>query len=210
MTVETPAILAEGLVKRFGTVLALDGVDLRVPQGTVLGLLGPNGAGKTTIVRILCTILRPDAGRATILGTDVARQPNVVRSTIGLAGQYAAVDENLTGRENLQMVGQLTHLPKPNIPVRAGELLDRFDLTAAADRPVRTYSGGMRRRLDVPAALVHRPPVLFLDEPTTGLDPRSRNELWALLTELVAEGTTILLTTQYLDEADRLADGIVV
>jgi daunorubicin resistance ABC transporter ATP-binding subunit len=204
------AILVEGLSKRFGDVVAVKGVDLQVPTGTVLGLLGPNGAGKTTIVRILTTILRPDGGRATVLGHDVARQPQAVRSSIGLAGQYAAVDENLTGRENLRLMGQLTHQPRSGLDPRAAELLERFDLSEAADRTVRTYSGGMRRRLDLAAALVHRPPVLFLDEPTTGLDPRGRSELWGVISELVAEGMTLLLTTQYLEEAERLADTIVV
>ena len=205
-----PAITVEGLVKRFGDVEALAGIDFEVPKGTVLGLLGPNGAGKTTAVRILTTILVPDQGRATVLGLDVARQPQSVRSIIGLAGQYAAVDGNLTGRENLHMVGQLTHLPRPSIGPRAIELLERFALSEAADRPSRTYSGGMRRRLDLAAALMHRPRVLFLDEPTTGLDPQGRNDLWAVISELVADGTTVLLTTQYLEEADRLADNIVV
>ncbi|MGQ0616815.1 MAG: ATP-binding cassette domain-containing protein [Acidimicrobiia bacterium] len=206
----TPAIVVEGLVKRFGDVVALDGVDLQVPAGTVLGLLGPNGAGKTTVVRALTTILLPDAGRAEVLGIDVVREPARVRERIGLAGQYAAVDENLTGRENLRLVGELTHLPRRSIGARAQDLLERFDLAAAANRPVRTYSGGMRRRLDLAAALVHRPPVLFLDEPTTGLDPRSRSDLWKVIAELVADGMTLLLTTQYLEEADRLADRIVV
>ncbi len=204
------AVRTEDLGKRFDDVVAVDGVNLSVPAGTVLGLLGPNGAGKTTIVRILTTILRPDRGRATVLGHDVAAEPHVVRTSIGLAGQYAAVDENLTGRENLRLVGKLTHQPRSGIAARAGELLERFDLVAAADRPVRTYSGGMRRRLDLAAALVHTPPVLFLDEPTTGLDPRGRNDLWAVIAELVGDGTTVLLTTQYLEEAERLADGIVV
>ena len=205
-----PAIGANGLVKHFGAVAALDGIDLAVEAGSVLAMLGPNGAGKTTVVRILSTILQPDAGRASVLGFDVVRQAKDVRAAIGLAGQYAAVDENLTGRENLRLIGQLTHQPRSAIGARAEELLDRFGLRAAAGRPARTYSGGMRRRLDLAAALVHRPPVLFLDEPTTGLDPSGRSELWALIGELVADGTTVLLTTQYLEEADRLADTIVV
>jgi ABC-2 type transport system ATP-binding protein len=206
----SPAIRVEGLTKRFGAVEALRGVDLAVAPGTVLGLLGPNGAGKTTAVRILTTILGPDGGRAEVLGVDVTRDPQAVRESIGLAGQYAAVDENLTGGENLRLVGRLTHLPTAGIRARADDLLDRFGLTEAADRPVKTYSGGMRRRLDLAAALVHRPPVLFLDEPTTGLDPASRSDLWQVIEELVAEGTTVLLTTQYLEEADRLADHIAV
>src|SRR6476469_4330002 len=204
-----PAIAVEGLQKRFGDVVALDGVDFEVPPATILGLLGPNGAGKTTAVRILTTILRPDAGRATVLGIDVAKHPQGVRERIGLAGQYAA-DENLTGRENLRLIGRLTHQPKAQIQPRADELLERFGLADAADRTARTYSGGMRRRLDLAAALVHRPPVLFLDEPTTGLDPSSRSDLWTVISELVGQGTTVLLTTQYLEEADRLADEIVV
>jgi ABC-2 type transport system ATP-binding protein len=207
---ENPAIVASGLVKRFGDVPALDGIDLAVAPGTVFGLLGPNGAGKTTTVRILTTILHPDAGEARVLGHDVITEAEAVRNSIGLAGQYAAVDENLTGAENLRMVGKLTHLPRALIRERAVELLERFDLTAAANRPVKTYSGGMRRRLDLAASLVHRPPVLFLDEPTTGLDPRSRSDLWGVIEDLVAEGTTVLLTTQYLEEADRLADQLAV
>ena len=206
----TAAIQADGLRKQFGPVTALDGVDLSVAQGAVYGLLGPNGAGKTTAVRILTTILQPDGGRATVLGHDVAREPDAVRRSIGLAGQFAAVDPNLTGRENLVLMSRLTRVPRPAIAARAAELLDRFGLAEAADRPARTYSGGMRRRLDVAAALVHRPPVLFLDEPTTGLDPHSRADLWAMIRELVAEGTTVLLTTQYLEEADRLAGRIAV
>ena len=204
------AIEARGLVKAYGEVRALDGVDLAVPAGTVLGVLGPNGAGKTTAVRILATVLTPDGGEARVLGIDVAREPEAVRTRIGLAGQYAAVDGNLTGRENLVLIGTLTHLPRREIGRRADELLERFGLSDAGDRTARTYSGGMRRRLDLAAALVHRPPVLFLDEPTTGLDPQSRSDLWATVRDLVAEGTTVLLTTQYLEEADLLADRIVV
>ena len=204
------AILAEGLVKRFGSVVALDGVDFEVPTASVFGLLGPNGAGKTTAVRILSTILLPDSGRAEVLGHDVVRDPDGVRFLIGLAGQYAAVDPNLTGRENLRLVGRLAQMPGRQATVRTDELLAQFDLMEAADRPVRTYSGGMRRRLDVSAALVARPPVLFLDEPTTGLDLQSRNELWGTIRELVSDGTTVLLTTQYLEEADRLAHRVVV
>lgn len=204
------AIIVEGLVKKFGTVVALDGVDFEVRAGTVFGLLGPNGAGKTTAVRVLATILRPDAGRVEVMGRDVVRQANAVRFQIGLAGQSAAVDPNLTGRENLRLIGTLAQMHRGDVAPRAAELLERFDLSDAADRPVRTYSGGMRRRLDVAAALVQRPPVLFLDEPTTGLDIQSRTELWAVIRELVAEGSTVLLTTQYLEEADRLADRIAV
>jgi ABC-2 type transport system ATP-binding protein len=204
------AIFAEGLVKRFDQLAALDGVDFSVPPGTVFGLLGPNGAGKTTAVRILATILPLDAGRASVLGHDVVREPEAVRRRIGLAGQYAAVDPNLTGRENLRMVGLLAQLSVSGIMPRAAELLRRFQLEDAADRPLRTYSGGMRRRLDIAASLMARPPVLFLDEPTTGLDLTSRNELWDMIRELVSDGTTVLLTTQYLEEADRLAQRIAV
>ena len=204
------AIVASGLFKRFGDVAALDGIDFFVPAGTVFGLLGPNGAGKTTTVRILTTIIRPDAGEARVLGHDVVTEATAVRSSIGLAGQYAAVDENLTGSENLRLVGKLTHLPRSLIRERSAELLERFELTDAANRPVRTYSGGMRRRLDLAASLVHRPAVLFLDEPTTGLDPRHRNEVWDAVRALVADGVTVLLTTQYLEEADQLADQVAV
>ena len=204
------AIVAEGLQKSYGKVRALAGIDLWVPAGTVLGLLGPNGAGKTTAVRILTTLLPPDAGTARVAGLDVVRDAAALRAQIGLAGQYAAVDENLTGFENLEMVGRLYHLGKAPSRERARELLERFELDEAADRLVRTYSGGMRRRLDLAAALVARPPVLFLDEPTTGLDPRSRLGLWETIEARVAAGTTVLLTTQYLDEADRLADKIAV
>ncbi|MBU6328457.1 MAG: ATP-binding cassette domain-containing protein [Acidobacteria bacterium] len=205
------AIEAVGLVKTFGAdVRALDGVDLQVDAGTVLGLLGPNGAGKTTTVRVLTTTLVPDQGRATVNGFDVVTQADRVRASIGLAGQYAAVDENLTGRENLRMIAQLFQMSRRDASRVADELLEHFELTGAADRPSKTYSGGMRRRLDIAAALVHRPPVLFLDEPTTGLDPKSRNAVWNVVEQLVADGTTVLLTTQYLEEADRLADRIVV
>ena len=204
------AISAQGLVKRYGKVTALDGVDISVPTGTVLGLLGPNGAGKTTVVRILSTLLRPDSGSAEVAGIDVLADPAGVRRRIGLSGQYAAVDEYLTGYENLDMIGRLYHLGRKASRLRARELLASFSLDDAADRPARTYSGGMRRRLDLAGALVADPPVLFLDEPTTGLDPRSRNDLWDLLRGLVRDGTTIVLTTQYLEEADLLADEIVV
>ncbi len=204
------AVLAEGLVKRYGSLEALAGIDLEVPRGAVFGLLGPNGAGKTTAVRILATILKPDAGHASVLGHDVVKDAQAVRRRIGLAGQYAAVDANLTGRENLRMVGILGQLPSPELMPRAAELLEKFDLVDAADRPLRTYSGGMRRRLDIAASLVTRPPVLFLDEPTTGLDLTSRNALWETIEQLVRDGTTVLLTTQYLEEADRLAERIVV
>jgi ABC-2 type transport system ATP-binding protein len=204
------AIEASGLCKSYGKVRALDNLNLQAPAGSVLGLLGPNGAGKTTAVRIFTTLLRPDGGSARVAGLDVERDAAALRAKIGLAGQYAAVDENLTGAENLEMVGRLYHLPKGEPRRRAAELLERFGLTDAADRLVRTYSGGMRRRLDLAAALVARPPVLFLDEPTTGLDPRSRIDLWETIEGRVAQGTTVLLTTQYLDEADRLADKIAV
>jgi daunorubicin resistance ABC transporter ATP-binding subunit len=204
------AVVVEGLRKSFGNVVALDGIDFEAARGTVFGLLGPNGAGKTTAIRVLATVLRPDAGRAEVLGHDVMRDPEAVRRRIGLAGQNAAVDPNLTGRENLRMVGILGQMPRPEVMPRAAELLERFDLSAAADRPLRTYSGGMRRRLDIAASLMPRPPVLFLDEPTTGLDLPSRNELWDMIRELVSDGTTVLLTTQYLEEADRLATRIAV
>ncbi|WP_326699520.1 ATP-binding cassette domain-containing protein [Streptomyces sp. NBC_01754] len=204
------AIYAEGLVKTFGDVRALDGVDLDVPEGTVLGLLGPNGAGKTTAVRVLTTLLRPDSGKAVVAGVDVLRQPNEVRRSIGLSGQFAAVDEYLTGRENLRMVGQLYQMSSRDAKGRAGQLLERFNLADAGDRPVKTYSGGMRRRLDLAAALVVSPPVMFMDEPTTGLDPRNRQQLWEVIQDLVAGGTTLLLTTQYLEEADHLAHDICV
>src|SRR5215210_4734356 len=204
------AIVVEGLQKSYGSVRALCGVDFRARQGSVLGLLGPNGAGKTTAVRILTTLLEPDAGSARVAGLDVVRDAAALRAQIGLAGQYAAVDENLTGFENLEMVGRLYHLPRRDARARADELLERFDLVDAARRPAKTYSGGMRRRLDLAAALVFRPPVLFLDEPTTGLDPVSRLAMWETIEARTAAGTTVLLTTQYLDEADRLADRIVV
>ena len=199
-----------GLVKRFGKVTALDGLDLAVPRGAILGLLGPNGAGKTTAVRILTTLLEPDGGTATVAGLDVVAEPDKVRERIGLSGQNAAVDEYLTGYENLEMVGRLYHLGARKSRDRARELLERFDLTEAGDRPAKTYSGGMRRRLDLAAALVAAPDVLFLDEPTTGLDPRSRAQMWETIQELVRGGSTVLLTTQYMEEADRLADEVVV
>jgi ABC-2 type transport system ATP-binding protein len=204
------AILAEGLEKHFGEVKALRGVDLAVPRGAVLGVLGPNGAGKTTAVKILTTLLRPDGGRATIEGYDVVRHPGAVRRAIGLAGQSAAIQEELTGRENLEIVGQLYHLGKKAARRRAWELLERFELTEAANRPAKTFSGGMQRRLDLAASLVAEPSVLFLDEPTTGLDPRSRQGMWEVIRDLTAKGTTLLLTTQYLEEADELADEIAV
>ncbi len=206
----SPAIAVTGLRKRYGEVVALDGVSFEVADGTVLGLLGPNGSGKTTAVSILSTALRPDAGQARVCGFDVGTQGAAVRRVIGFAGQFAAVDANLTGRENLALIGRLSRLPRRVAPDRASELLDGFGLTPAADRLVRTYSGGMRRRLDVAAALVHQPPVLFLDEPTTGLDPESRFALWEAVRQLVGAGTTVLLTTQYLEEADALAGQIVI
>ncbi|NLD76896.1 MAG: ATP-binding cassette domain-containing protein, partial [Acidimicrobiales bacterium] len=203
-------ISARGLAKSYGKVHALRGLDLDVPQGTVLGLLGPNGAGKTTAVSILTTLIEPDVGTATIAGIDLRTKPQEVRKRIGLSGQYAAVDETLTGYENLDMIGRLYRLGRQPSKDRARELLEMFDLTDAGDRPVKTYSGGMRRRLDLAGALVASPPVLFLDEPTTGLDPRSRTDLWAVIRQLVADGSTLLLTTQYLEEADHLADEILV
>src|SRR5205807_5823629 len=205
-----PAVHVEGVVKRFRATTALAGVDLDVEEGTVFGLLGPNGAGKTTLVRVLATLLSPDAGRAEVFGRDVVHAAAGVRELLGLTGQFAAVDELLTGLENLQMFGRLFDLSAGEARRRANELLERFDLADAADRPARTYSGGMRRRLDLASSLLTRPRVLFLDEPTTGLDPRSRNEIWTIVRELVREGTTLLLTTQYLEEADQLADQIAV
>ena len=206
------SIIAEELVKTYdkGAVRALDSLNLDVEEGTVLGVLGPNGAGKTTTVRILSTLLRPDSGRATVAGIDVIKHPEKVREVIGLSGQYAAVDEILTGYDNLLMFGQLYHLGKKNSVLRANELLERFGLTDAATRPIKTYSGGMRRRLDLAASLIVKPKVLFLDEPTTGLDPRGRQDMWGVIEDLVKEGVTLLLTTQYLEEADQLADEIAV
>jgi ABC-2 type transport system ATP-binding protein len=208
----TPAVEARDLVKVFkkGNVRALDGVSLEVEAGTVLGLLGPNGAGKTTAVRILSTILAPDSGHASVLGHDVVREAETVRRLIGLAGQYATVDENLTGRENIRMIGRLTHIPKHEAISRGDQLLEQFGLAHAANRTLKTYSGGMRRRLDLAVALIARPPVLFLDEPTSGLDPPGRQDLWVVIERLVGAGTTVLLTTQYLEEADRLANRVVV
>jgi ABC transporter DrrB family efflux protein len=208
--VSPPAVRVEGVVKRFGETVALAGVELEVTPGAVFGLLGPNGAGKTTLVRVLATLLAPDAGRAEVFGLDVVREAPAVRELLGLTGQFAAVDEILTGRENLVMFGRLFDLSAADARRHADELLERFDLADAADRPARTYSGGMRRRLDLASSLLTRPRILFLDEPTTGLDPRSRNEIWMIVRELVREGTTILLTTQYLEEADELADRIAV
>jgi ABC-2 type transport system ATP-binding protein len=208
--VTQPIVIAEDLHKTYGRTRALRGLNLDIPKGTVCGVLGPNGAGKTTAVRILATLSDPDAGHARIAGHDVVREAGKVREKIGLAGQYAAVDEKLTGRANLRMFGRLHHLPRRAAHRRADELLDRFGLTDAADRPVAGYSGGMRRRLDLVTCLIRPPDLLFLDEPTTGLDPRSRGEIWDSVRELVADGTTVLLTTQYLDEADRLADDIAV
>ncbi len=205
-----PAILAEGLHKHYGKTHALAGLDLVAEEGSVLGVLGPNGAGKTTAVRILTTLLRPDAGRAEVVGLDVVKHADTLRARIGLAGQYAAVDEYLTGYENLKMFGQLYHLPGKVARQRASELLERFDLVEAAGRTVKTYSGGMRRRLDLAASLIMSPPVLFLDEPTTGLDPRGRLAMWGVISDLVSDGTTVLLTTQYLEEADQLAHQIAV
>jgi daunorubicin resistance ABC transporter ATP-binding subunit len=206
----TPAIVAEGLRHTFGDVVALDGLDLELEAGSVFGLLGPNGAGKTTLVRVLATLLRPTAGRARVLGHDVVAEPLAVRRRIGLAGQFAAVDAELTGRENVEMIARLYRLPGAEARRRASEVLERFELVEAADRRVGTYSGGMRRRLDLAAGLIGRPPVVLLDEPTTGLDPRSRQELWRIVEELHREGTTVLLTTQYLEEADRLAQQIAL
>jgi ABC-2 type transport system ATP-binding protein len=208
--VPDPAIVVEGLTKSFGDVHALRGIDLAVQPGTVLGVLGPNGAGKTTAVRILTTLLRPTAGHASVLGRDVVREPAAVREVIGLAGQATALVDELTGRENLEMVGRLHHLGKATARRRAAELLEQFDLADAGNRPAKTYSGGMQRRLDLAASLVARPQVLFLDEPTIGLDPRSRIGMWDIIRQLVSEGTTLMLTTQYLDEADELAHEIVV
>ena len=205
-----PAVEVHGIVKRFGDTVALDNVDIELERGKILGFLGPNGAGKTTLVRVLATLLRPDAGRASVFGHDVVAEAATVRRIIGLTGQYAAVDELLTGRENLRMFGRLFHMPASEANQRADELLERFDLAFAADRPARTYSGGMRRRLDLASSLLTRPQLLFLDEPTTGLDPRSRGDIWQVIRELVSEGTTLLLTTQYLEEADQLADTIAV
>ena len=204
------AIVVEGLRKHFGDVHALDGIDLQVPRGSVLGVLGPNGAGKTTAVKVLTTLLRPDGGRALVDGRDVVAEPEAVRTAIGLAGQSAAIVQELGGRENLELIGRLYHLGRNESKARAAELLERFGLTEAADRRAKTYSGGMMRRLDLAASLVAKPRILFLDEPTTGLDPRARSDMWEVIRDLVSSGTTLLLTTQYLEEADELADNIVV
>jgi oleandomycin transport system ATP-binding protein len=204
------AIRAEGLVKHYGETKALDGVDLEVPEGKVVGVLGPNGAGKTTAVRVLATLLRPDAGHATVCGHDVVKNPRAVRSLIGLTGQYASVDEDLSGTENLVLLARLLDYSRAGARAKAAELLEQFELTDAAGRAAKTYSGGMRRRLDLAASLVGSPSVLFLDEPTTGLDPHARNEVWAVVRKLVANGVTVLLTTQYLEEADQLTDTITV
>ncbi|WP_016906804.1 ATP-binding cassette domain-containing protein [Streptomyces xiaopingdaonensis] len=204
------AVEVRGLVKHFGETKAVDGIDLDVDEGTVLGVLGPNGAGKTTLVRMLSTLLQPDAGTATVAGYDVVRQPRQLRRTIGLTGQYASVDEKLSGRENLYMIGRLLDLPRTEARQRADELLERFSLTEAAKRPASKYSGGMRRRLDLAASMIGRPRVLYLDEPTTGLDPRTRNEVWEEVQSIVAEGNTVLLTTQYMEEAEQLADELTV
>ncbi len=209
-TSNQPAIVAEGLVKKYGSTIALDGVDLTVPTGTVLGVLGPNGAGKTTAVRILGTLLQPDAGHATVGGFDVVKEAARVREIIGLTGQYASVDEDMSGRRNLVMIGRLIGMSRPESKSRADELLERFELTDAGDRIAKTYSGGMRRRLDLAASLVGNPSILYLDEPTTGLDPHARNGVWDTVRNLVLDGTTVLLTTQYLEEADALADSIMV
>src|SRR5215213_9576334 len=205
-----PAIEATGLVKTFGSTRAVDGIDLAVPAGTVYGVLGPNGAGKTTTIRILATLLRPDAGRARVLGHDVVTEPDAVRASVSLTGQFASVDEELSGRENLVLIGRLVGLTRAEAAERAAELLEAFGLTDAGDKLVKDYSGGMRRRLDIAASIVVTPHLLFLDEPTTGLDPRSRNQVWEIVRVLVAEGTTVLLTTQYLDEADQLADRVAI
>lgn len=210
MTTSEPTIDVRNVSKHYGKIEALNNVSLQVEQGAILGMLGPNGAGKTTLVKILSTLIKPSSGQATVAGYDVVRQTRMVRSIIGLAGQSAAIDENLTGRENLHLVARLYHLSRKESRTRAGELLEQFDLVESGDRTAKTYSGGMRRRLDLAASLVARPQVLFLDEPTTGLDPRSRNNLWDVIRQLVREGTTVLLTTQYLEEADQLADRISV
>ncbi|WP_329563676.1 ATP-binding cassette domain-containing protein [Kitasatospora sp. NBC_01266] len=204
------AVEARGIVKHYGATKALDGVDLTVRQGTVLGVLGPNGAGKTTLIRVLSTLIKPDAGTAAVAGYDVLRQPKQLRRAIGLTGQYASVDEFLSGSENLYMIGRLLDLSRKDAKARAAELLERFSLTEAAGRPAKTYSGGMRRRLDLAASMIGRPRVLYLDEPTTGLDPRTRNEVWAEVRQMTAEGTTVLLTTQYMEEAEQLATDLTV